>query len=328
MPAALQPKGGKAVLNLSNKRLDGGGGTCAQRIEAQTVRDRRQVTLSESQVLDAEHLFRAQDTDGTGLLSRGALTEALRTVGLESKLGEQTFRSTVRLAFDAHSADSHFLSLVEFKQLYYLMCTWYPEILPRGAFLRVHVLRAKGLPALDVNGKSDPFTVVQIPGKPRSKTQTRHIERTLDPVWNAETDDKYCYEEGDDLLFEVFDYDRASRSELIGRARLAGREFHQPGGFCGDLQLVDLPRDFRGPPPTLAVRVTVTEIEAKVPSKTDEAVGKLSDSLRGALAGAGGPGTSNPPDSAFAAVVGEVLSVPVISAAAPAAAPPAGGTPE
>ncbi|CAK0816051.1 unnamed protein product [Prorocentrum cordatum] len=263
--------------NVAVTRLDGKGPkttTCAQRIEEFTTRERKQLTLSEIQVLDVENLFRTQDIDGAGMLCRGSLTETLRTVGLEDRLGEQAFRTTVRLAFDAFSADSHFLSMTEFKQLYYLMSIRFPELLPRQPFLKICILSAKGLPALDMGGKSDPFTSVQVVGKERSKMKTRYIEKTLDPVWSEEFDDRFCYEQGDALEFCVFDWDKGNRSELIGKARLASSEFHKQGGFQGDLKLTDLPSaDFRGPVPTLRVRVLVRELEA--PPLERSAAGQL-----------------------------------------------------
>merc|ERR1719237_333334 len=104
---------------------------------------------------------------------------------------------------------------------------------------------------MDLNGKSDPFVTVQVAGKPHSKVNTRHVEKSLDPVWNEELDDRFCYEEGDDLEFGVFDFDKGSRIEPMGRARLAGSDFHKEGGFEGDLKLTDLPKDFKGGAPTL-----------------------------------------------------------------------------
>merc|ERR1719240_2454194 len=171
-------------LQGSGAQQKSGGGkglSCAQRIEQATVH-RTQVSMTELMVQDAEALFAAHDSEGTALLSRGALTELLREVGLETKMGD-AFSATARLAFDAHSADSHFLSLPEFKQLYYVVNQRYPALLPRKPFLRIHVYSASGLPPADFNGKSDPFVITQLSGKPQSKSQTTVVEKTLDPVW-------------------------------------------------------------------------------------------------------------------------------------------------
>jgi hypothetical protein len=264
MAPAQRPKNlqgsGAAAKTGGNK-----SSTCASRIEAATVH-RTQVSMTENMVQDAEALFAAHDSEGTQLLSRGALTELLRQVGLEAIMGN-AFGATARLAFDAHSADSHFLSLAEFKQLYYVVNQRYPGLLPRKPFLNIRVLSASGLPPADFNGKSDPFVVMQISGKPQSKSQTTIQEKTLEPVWGKpgvgeEFYDKYVYEEGDSLEFIVQDYDKGTTDyEVLGRGKLSGSEFHKPGGFAGDVQLKCPPDAPKGYNPTLRVKVLVNEVE-------------------------------------------------------------------
>jgi len=222
--------------------------------------------MTENMVQDAEALFAAHDSEGTALLSRGALTELLRQVGLEAKMGD-AFGATARLAFDAHSADSHFLSLAEFKQLYYVVNQRYPGLLPRKPFLKILVFAAAGLPPADFNGKSDPFVVMQIPGKPQSKSQTTIQEKTLDPVWGKpgigeEFYDKYAYEEGDALEFTVMDYDKGCTDfEVLGKGRLLCEEFHRYGGFDGNVQMKCPPDAPKGYAPTLRVKVIVNALE-------------------------------------------------------------------
>jgi len=266
-----------ASSNAAQKGPSKGGATCAQRIEYATVQ-RTQVSMTENMVQDAEALFNSHDSEGTALLSRGALTELLRQVGLEGVMSE-AFGPTARLAFDAHSADSHFLSLAEFKQLYYVVNQRYPGLLPRPPFLKIWIYSAKGLPPADVNGKSDPFAVVQIPGKPSSKSQTRHMDKTLDPVWKEEFYDKYMYEKGDPLEFIVMDYDRgATDYELLGKGRLLSSDFHKPGGFEGDIQLKAPPEHKGLYNPTIRVKVIVVDVEKM---KAREGIGRQSK-LRGA----------------------------------------------
>jgi hypothetical protein len=225
-------------------------------------------------VRDCEALFNANDSDGTGLLSRGALTEVLRTIRLEEVMGAG-FRPTAQLAFDAHSADSHFLSLVEFKRLYYLISQKHPQLLPRPHSLTIHIPKAKGLPAADVNGRSDPFASVQVKGKPESRSQTSVIKATLEPEWHKEPgyrafSDLYAYEAGDKLEFVVYDYDkptggkldaRGQEGEVLGRAELASEQFHKMGGFQGWLPLIDLPPDAKKCNPYLYVKVVYNFLE-------------------------------------------------------------------
>jgi len=238
--------------------------TCAQRIEAATVR-KTQVIMSEVMSRDAEVLFSKYDSEKTALLPRGALTELLRDIGLEKVLGD-SFGASARLAFDAHSADSHFLSPMEFKQLYYRISEKQPDLLPRKTQLTISVMSAKGLPPADLNGKSDPFCTIQVVNKPWTKSQTKVMEKTLDPWWGEEFDDKYGYETiEDELRFEVFDYDKGSDSELLSTATLSGKEFDRAGGFDGRLHMLSEinPEKFT---PTLKVRVVVNGLPAPPPA--------------------------------------------------------------
>merc|ERR1712216_347070 len=166
------------------------------------------------------------------------------------------------MAFDAHSADSHFLTLQEFKQLYYLLSSKYTNVLPRKPILGITVISAKGLPAADVNGKSDPLCIVQLEGKPRSRSQTRHIDKTLAHHWNEEFDDKYLYEQGDVLEFLVMDYDPGEDPELLAKTKLRSEDFQKPGGFYGDLPLETHLKG--GKAPSVRVRVVVREIEEEL----------------------------------------------------------------
>merc|ERR1711933_633898 len=85
---------------------------------------------------------------------------------------------------------------------------------------------AKGLPPADPNGKSDPFCFCQLVGKDHTRFKTKVIKKTLDPIWDEECDDKYRYEgptadtDGDRIYFEVRDYDKGGKTELLGRAYL------------------------------------------------------------------------------------------------------------
>jgi len=241
----------------SNSKL----ATTAQRIELATAK-RSPAQMTEEHVRDAEALFAKFDQEGTQLLSRGAVVELLKDIGMEKALGEG-FSATARLAFDSHSADSHFLALPEFKQLYHRLATQHPSLLPRESLLSISVMGAKGLQPADANGKSDPFCVVYISGKPHTKSQTRVIEKTLDPTWNEEFDDKYGYEPGCSLVFEVYDYDRGSKPDLLGRAVLASEEFHRIGGFDGRMELKDCMKGYK---PTLRCRVVVNGLPQAPPN--------------------------------------------------------------
>eukprot|EP00435_Cladocopium_sp_Y103_P039822 s467_g10.t1 len=252
--------GRKVILKAQN---------CAQRIEAATT-TRSQVVISDLAAADAENLFALYDFDGISLMPRGGLTEVLRDIGLEKELGAD-LPAFARVAFDSHSADSHFLSPHEFKQLYYRLMHRYPTLLPRTPALRVTVYSAKNLPPADVNGKADPYCTMQLVGKPHIKTRTRHLEKTLEPRWGEELTGCYAYQEGDDLHFEVVDYDRgALQGDLMCSCIVPNKEFHRPGGFDGAWPMTLAPElaKLKGYNPTLRLRIQVTAFPEPPPRMT------------------------------------------------------------
>merc|ERR1719343_153852 len=99
----------------------------------------------------------------------------------------------------------------------------------------VTVVKANNLRAADWGGKSDPYTVVEVPGKPTSKFTTRILFKDVNPVWDEE-DEVRGYEAGDDLDFEVFDYDALSADDSLGKVSMQSSDFY-PNGYYGDLSL-------------------------------------------------------------------------------------------
>ena len=74
--------------------------------------------------------------------------------------------------------------------------------------LRVNVLGARGLPAADSDGKSDPYCVVQ--PAPGVSAKTRPVMNTLDPLWHrAFTFTAPCglRRSGNSVVLSVIDYD-------------------------------------------------------------------------------------------------------------------------
>jgi len=101
----------------------------------------------------------------------------------------------------------------------------------------VNILRADGLKSADFGGKSDPYVVCGIPGKPKTTFRTKVKMKTVNPVWEEE-DELIGYEEGDNIEFTVFDYDRIGADDPLGNVTLQSDQFH-PDGFQGTLSLID-----------------------------------------------------------------------------------------
>lgn len=108
---------------------------------------------------------------------------------------------------------------------------------PQVKRLRVVITSAEGLRNADWIGKSDPYCVCEVPGKPYTRFKTEVRSDTLEPVWNKQCD--FDYTPGDPLEFSVFDKDIWPKSDdHLGRARLTAEHFY-PNGFEGELPLDD-----------------------------------------------------------------------------------------
>lgn len=100
----------------------------------------------------------------------------------------------------------------------------------------VKVISAHNLRSADfMTGKSDPYTTVEVPGKPKSRFQTKVLWRNLEPVWDEE-DELEGYAEDDNIKFEVWDYDVVGKPDSLGYCTIDTEDFH-PLGFTGRLPL-------------------------------------------------------------------------------------------
>ncbi|CAM9003465.1 unnamed protein product [Rhodiola kirilowii] len=88
------------------------------------------------------------------------------------------------------------------------------DVIVRGV-LSVTVVSAEDLPAVDLNGKADPY-VILIMKKSDKRLKTRVVNESLNPVWNQTFD--FVVEDGlhDMLMVEVWDHDTFGKDK-IGR---------------------------------------------------------------------------------------------------------------
>lgn len=99
----------------------------------------------------------------------------------------------------------------------------------------VTIMGARGLRNADFIGKSDPYCVCDIPGKPDASVTTEVISNNLNPEWNHEAEIK-GYRIEDALTFTVKDKDHLKSDDLLGMATLTCEQFIE-AGFEGELQL-------------------------------------------------------------------------------------------
>lgn len=111
------------------------------------------------------------------------------------------------------------------------------EYIYRTESIRLRLLRARNLPAMDIGGTSDPYVEVRMidvtergdSSLPRRLAQwrTSHQSKTLDPVFNEFYDFSYPVSRSlasVAFLLHVYDHDRLSRDDVIGHVwvRLKG----------------------------------------------------------------------------------------------------------
>lgn len=97
--------------------------------------------------------------------------------------------------------------------------------------LKVSIVSARGLRNADISsgGKSDPYCICEVEGKPFVKFQTRVINDCLDPEWNEEKE-LWNYIAGDTLKFTIRDKDPGTKNdELLGCIALPSSRFLEHG---------------------------------------------------------------------------------------------------
>jgi Ca2+-dependent lipid-binding protein len=75
--------------------------------------------------------------------------------------------------------------------------------------LRVEILDAANLLAMDRNGKSDPFCIFELEGKEVFKSKVQ--KKTLHPSWNEHFETKIVSRTAANFVVEVHDWDMASK---------------------------------------------------------------------------------------------------------------------
>ncbi|CAF3628196.1 unnamed protein product [Adineta steineri] len=155
--------------------------------------------------------------------------------------------------------------------------------------LKVEVIQAQELPAMDMSGTSDPYVKVYVLPDKKKKFETKVYRKTLNPVFNETFIFKnLAYGEigGRTLIFAVYDFDRFSRHDQIGEVQIPlntvdlGKVIREikdltppPGEKEAENKLGDICFSLRYVP--TAGKLTITILEAKNLKKMD--VGGLSD---------------------------------------------------
>lgn len=102
----------------------------------------------------------------------------------------------------------------------------------------VEIVRAHSLRAMDVGGTSDPYCVVWTSADTKDRRRTDIVYRSLNPTWHEHLLLPELDETGT-LTIEVYDHDKFSKDDFIGRVVIPGREIPPEGLVEAEFSLSD-----------------------------------------------------------------------------------------
>ncbi|KAN0044964.1 hypothetical protein ACTA71_006491 [Dictyostelium dimigraforme] len=85
---------------------------------------------------------------------------------------------------------------------------------------QIKVLSARNLIAADVGGTSDPYVKIKTPATNGKDYKTRHISKSLNPIWNETFNIDLGNCVNDLVIIEVYDHDKVGSDDLIGYVAL------------------------------------------------------------------------------------------------------------
>ncbi|CAG2061416.1 unnamed protein product, partial [Timema podura] len=111
----------------------------------------------------------------------------------------------------------------------------YPGNKPLTVKVRVYVIRASGLPVMDLTGRSDPYLVVGTSSNNTIKDRDSYVARSLDPTFGKLFELKATFPLDYQLTVTVMDYDKYSSDDLIGETKidLENRWYSKHRAVCG-----------------------------------------------------------------------------------------------
>ncbi|KAM9980643.1 hypothetical protein ACTFIY_002949 [Dictyostelium cf. discoideum] len=81
---------------------------------------------------------------------------------------------------------------------------------------QIKILSARNLIAADVGGTSDPYVKIKTPATNGKDYKTRHISKSLNPIWNETFNIDLGNCVNDLVIIEVYDHDKVGSDDLIG----------------------------------------------------------------------------------------------------------------
>ncbi|XP_047105001.1 otoferlin-like [Schistocerca piceifrons] len=108
---------------------------------------------------------------------------------------------------------------------------------PIHVLVRVYIVKATDLHPMDLNGKADPYIVLQL-GNKRISDKENYISKQLNPVFGKCFEFEATFPQDSMLTIQIFDWDLVGSDDLIGETRidLENRFYSRHRATCGIAQ--------------------------------------------------------------------------------------------
>jgi otoferlin len=105
---------------------------------------------------------------------------------------------------------------------------------PIHVLVRVYIVKASDLHPMDMNGKADPYVVLQL-GSKRVSDKENYVSKQLNPVFGKCFEIEATFPQDSMLTVQVFDWDLVGSDDLVGETRidLENRFYSKHRALCG-----------------------------------------------------------------------------------------------
>ena len=143
----------------------------------------------------------------------------------------------LRQSYETPMDVDFFGSTVKLQAMYYPSDVEMPleETVLDTGILKLNLVSGSHLLSADRNGKSDPFVEVYVNNKRMFKSKI--IKKTLDPVWNEQVNVPIKSMSRSELVFHVFDWDRAGDNDDLGQTSADLKAIEPNKKYDWDLKL-------------------------------------------------------------------------------------------
>jgi len=105
---------------------------------------------------------------------------------------------------------------------------------PIHVLVRVYIVKSTDLHPMDLNGKADPYVILQL-GSKKISDKENYVSKQLNPVFGKCFEIECCFPQDSMLTIQIFDWDLVGSDDLIGETRidLENRFYSKHRATCG-----------------------------------------------------------------------------------------------